>query len=362
MKERRTAMKSIKNRFRSYHIGMPPGTLLAAADRGHIEVKKSYFEFSRDTFEERELAPDELPPALEGRRSVTWLNYSGINDSELLEQLGEKLRIHPLALEDIQNLDHRPKIEEFDSYLHIIFKMLRWEDETESIDTEQVSVLLGRDYVVTFQEREGDVFDPIRERIRKGTGRVRKSGADYLAYALIDTVIDNYYLIVEQIEEKIETMEEAIHEGNQDFDTKRLHHFKRQAILLRRAVWPLREMIANCLRDDYPLIGKKTKPFLKDVYDHVLQAADSIELIRELLVSLTDAYNARISNSTNSVMSILTIIATIFIPLTFIAGIYGMNFTYMPELTWRWGYFTVLGVMAIVGLLMYLLFKRRKWL
>lgn len=355
-------MKRKRARFQTQHIGLPPGTLLPQGDRTNEPVDKTYFTFNQADFTERGLDYDELPDDLTNRRVVSWLNYSGIHDSILLEQLSGKLQVHSLALEDIQNLEHRPKIEEFGSLLLIIFKMLRWDEESSSIDSEQVSLLLGKEFVVTFQERGGDVFDPIRERIRKGTGRIRKSGADYLAYTMIDTVIDNYYLIVERVEEKIEELEEAIHEESREFEITRLHHFKRQAIALRRAVWPLREMISTCIRDEYQLIDKKTKLFLKDVYDHVLQVADSVEIIRELLLSLTDSYNSRISNSTNSVMSILTVIATIFIPLTFIAGIYGMNFSYMPELNWRWGYFAVLGVMGVVGVLMFFLFKKRKWL
>lgn len=381
-------MKEKKNRRRgnteSYtsvskrqNIGLPPGTLVdGTAEREHYVAINSFL-FSSNSYSEQEVSRDDLIRHLtdhpehpwtdmlssqSGTSEVAWVNIIGLHDKNLLEALGFHLKIHPLVLEDIQNVGHRPKIEDYGSYVMIIFKMLHWNQDSRSLHTEQVSLILGRDYVITFQEHEGDVFDSIRERIRSGTGRVRKSGADYLAYALIDTIIDNYFFIIENIEEEVENIEYQIIEEAHGGGTPMVYQLKKQLVILRKAIWPLREMLYESLREEYSLIGADTKLFLKDAFDHIVQVIDSNEVLRDILKSAEESYHAQMSNSTNAVMKVLTIIATIFMPLTFIAGIYGMNFHFIPELQWKWGYFAVLGIMVIVAGSMIVFFRRRNWL
>ncbi len=346
------------------HIGEPPGTLRDAAE-GMAAVKNipgRYFRYNADSYTDQTMEKAGLPAGFGKGDEVSWLDISGIDDSDLLRRIGEALSIHPLILEDIQNIDHRPKIETFEDYILIIFKMLQWDRDSGSVITEQVSLILGSNYVLTFQQRPGDVFGPVRDRIRTAKGRVRRSAAGYLAYALLDIVTDRYFSLIEGLEDKMETIEDAIEENIKSFDYGEIKELRRELIRVRRAVWPLREVLSGCLADDYAHFDAETKVFLKDVVDHVIHVTDSIELLRELVATVSDSYHANLNTSMNSVMKVLTVIATIFIPLTFLAGIYGMNFRFMPELQWRWGYFTVIGIMVIIGLSMFLYFKKKKWL
>jgi magnesium transporter len=349
-------------RKREQKIGLPPGSLIHIGERKAERVRISLIDFSATSLEEKEVARiEECYPALE-RDTVSWINIDGLHQVDLLEQVGTRFQIHPLVLEDILTTDHRPKLEDYDSYLFLVLKMLFFDGTTREVRAEQVSLILGPDYVLSFQEQRGDVFEAVRERIRNNKGRIRKSGADYLAYALLDAIVDSYYGILEQISDQIEYLEEELVVDPTSSTLNKIHHFKREMILLRKSVWPLRELISALQREGTPLVQKSTGIFLRDVYDNTVQVVDTVETFRDIISGMLDLYLSSMSNRMNEIMKVLTIIATIFIPLTFIAGVYGMNFSYMPELKWRWGYFAVLGVMLVIagGLLWF--FRRKKWL
>ena len=295
--------------------------------------------------------------------SVTWIDIEGLQDIPLLERLGESYGLHPLILEDILNTDQRPKSDDMDSYIYVVLKMLDYDPNSPEIISEQVSIVFGRNYVISLQEgREGDLFDPLRERIRTGKGRIRKQGPDYLAYSLLDTIIDRYFLILEKFAEQIETLEEKLISDPGPETLRQIHHLKKEMISLRKSAWPLRELVYSLEKSDSDLIRPETKIFLRDIYDHAVHIIDSIETYREMLSSMLDIYLSSVSNRMNQVMKVLTIIATIFMPLTFLAGVYGMNFKFMPELGWRWGYPLVMLIMLGVGAVMLYFFKKKNWL
>ena len=347
---------------RSTKAGLPPGTLIHIGEKKTEEIKITIMDYDESQFQEKEAKSfDECFP-YKGRPTVTWINIDGIHQVETLEKLGECFGLHPLTLEDILNTDQRPKMEDFGDYMYIVLKMFSYEDKTNEILIEQVSLILGPNFVLSFQEDVGDVFDPIRERIRNGKGKIRKMGADYLVYALLDAIVDNYFIILENIGEQIEFIEEklVINPASETLHT--IHNLKREMLFLRKSVWPLREVISGMERGESSLIKGTTKIYLRDVYDHNIQIIDTIETLRDMLSGMLDIYLTSISNRLNAVMKVLTIIATIFMPLTFLAGIYGMNFKYMPELEWKWGYPLILLVMSTIGISMLFYFKRKKWL
>ncbi len=345
-------------------VGASPGTLVHVGERKVDATGIRIIDYDAERLEDHRIRPDEVSQCREikARPTVSWVNVDGIHQVEVIEAFGQCFDLHPLVLEDILNTEHRPKIEDYGDYLFIVLKMLQFDPEGDDIRTEQVSLILGKNFVLSFQEKEGDVFDGVRERIRNHKGRIRGKGADYLAYALLDSIVDSYYGILEKIGDRIEALEEEVIAAPSPASQKTIHHFKREMILLRKAVWPLREVIGGLQRDDSPLIGKATAVFLRDVYDHTIQVIDTVETLRDIITGLLDLYLSSLSNRMNEVMKVLTIIATIFIPLSFMAGVYGMNFEYMPELKWRWSYFVLWGAMLAVagGLLTF--FRRKKWL
>ena len=294
--------------------------------------------------------------------TVTWININGLHQLDIIEKIGEHFNVHPLVLEDIVNTGQRPKIEDFVDYIFVTLKMLRYSDEEKETKAEQVSLILGSNFVISFQENEGDVFDPIRQRIEADKGRIRKMGADYLAYALMDAIVDNYFTILEKLGDRIEDFEEELVVNPKPETLQAIHHLKREMIFLRKSVWPLREVINRLERWESSLINKSTAIYFRDVYDHTIQVIDSVETFRDMLSGMLDIYLSSISNRMNEVMKVLTIIATIFIPLTFIAGVYGMNFRFMPELEMPIGYPVILLVMLFIGILMFAYFRKKKWL
>jgi magnesium transporter len=349
-------------RKRSKKVGLPPGTLVSLGEEKAEKIGISLIDYDEANFEEKEIKGVEECFPFKNKPTVTWINIDGIHDIEIIEKIGKHFDLHPLTLENILNTEQRPKIEDFDDYIFIALKMLYHDEKEGEIQTEQVSLILGSNFVISFQEREGDVFNPVRERIRTGKGRIRKMGADYLAYALIDTIVDNYFIIPEKLGERIESIEEELVANPTPETLQAIHTLKRKLIFLRKSLWPLREVISGLQRTESTLIHESTDIYLRDVYDHTIQVIDTIETSRDILSGMLDIYLSSISNRMNQVMKVLTIIATIFIPLTFIAGIYGMNFVYMPELGSPWGYPVVLLVMAGIGILMLVYFKRKKWL
>lgn len=347
--------------IRTRKIGLPPGTLVTADDDQVYTSKITAFRHTPDQYEEKEISVDDIK-AYDAYDGITWLNIDGLHTIDLIKTIGTVYGIHDLVLEDILNTAQRPKIDEHDAFFFIVLKMIYTTEDHTDIETEQVSLILKKGIVISFQEKEGDVFTGIRDRIRKGKGRIRTMGADYLVYALMDAIIDNYFIIMEQMGEEIETLENEVIENPQTETAAKIHALRRKVILLRRSIWPLREVINGFLRSEGDLIENTTTPFLRDLYDHTIQVVETIETFRDVLSGMLDLYLSSVSNRMNEIMKILTIISTLFIPLGFLAGIYGMNFKYMPELDLRWGYPALLIVMvSIIGGFL-LFFKRKKWI
>ncbi len=325
-------------------------------------MRITIIDYDKTQFQKKEAKRVEECFPFKDKPTVTWINIDGIHQVDIIEKIGNHFNIHPLVLEDIVNTGQRPKMEDFVDYIFIVLKMLYYDEKANETKAEQISLILGSNFVVSFQESKGDVFDPIRDRIRSDRGRVRKMGADYLAYALIDAIVDNYFTILEKLGEKIEGIEDELVTNPASETLQTIHSLKKEMIILRKSVWPLREVISRLERWESPLIKKSLEIYLRDVYDHTIQVIDAIETFRDMLSGMLDIYLSSVSNRMNEVMKVLTIIATIFIPLTLIAGIYGMNFRYMPELESRWSYPIVYLIMFAVGVLMVIYFRRKKWL
>jgi magnesium transporter len=346
----------------SKKAGLSPGTLVHIGEKKTEEVNISVMDYDESQIQEKDPATvGECLPFKE-KPTVTWVNVTGIHDITVIEEFGKALNIHPLLLEDIVHPDQRPKLEDYDDYLFLVLRMLRYDEAKEELLSEQVSLILGPNFVITFQEREGDVFDAVRARIRNGKGKIRKMGCDYLTYALIDSVVDHYFLVLEKYGEKIEILQEEVLSQPTPETLQMIQVTKRDMIFLRKSVWPLREAINALQRGESSLVTDDVSVYLRDVYDHTIQVIDTIETFRDMLSGTLDVYLSSVSNKMNEVMKVLTIIATIFMPMTFIAGIYGMNFKYMPELDWHWAYPVIWAVIIVLGVLMLMGFKRKKWL
>lgn len=346
----------------SKKAGLPPGSLIHIGDAKKEDVKITLIDFDETSFEEKQAASARECFEFKEKPTVTWINVDGVHAPEIIEKLGECYGIHPLVQEDILNTGQRPKAEDYSGHLFVVLNMLRFDDHAQETRAEQVSLILGPNFVISFQEQEGDVFDAVRERLRTAKGRIRKMGADYLAYALLDAVVDNYFVILEKLSEKVEVMEEELVSNPTPATMQTIHSLKREMIFLRKSVWPLREVVSLLQRGETPLVKESTHVYLRDVYDHTIQVIDTVETLRDMISGMLDIYLSSVSNRMNEVMKVLTIIATIFIPLTFIAGIYGMNFEHMPELKWAWAYPFVWFVMVAVAVLMLIFFRKRRWL
>jgi magnesium transporter len=347
---------------RSVKSGLPPGTLIHIGEKSDREIKITVIDYSEALYEEKEIKALKECFYHTDPSIISWINVEGLHEIEVIQRVGECEGLHPLVLEDILNTDQRPKLEDFGEYLYIVLKMLRKGEGTD-IATEQVSLILGVNFVISFQEGiKGDVFDPIRERIRNGKGKLRSMGADYLAYSLMDAIVDNYFVVLEVTEERIELLEEEVMVSPSAETVRKLHKLKRDMIFLRKSVWPLREVLAAMTRRESKLISDQVALYLRDVYDHVIQVIDIIEVSRDILSGMLDIYLSSMSNRLNEVMKFLTMIGTIFMPLTFLVGVYGMNFKYLPELEWHYGYCAVWIFMVALSVAMILYFKRKRWL
>lgn len=340
--------------------GAPPGTMLYTGESRTDRIRITLIEYNETEFFEQEFY--DLSDCLTYVKPelVKWINVEGLNHPEVIEKIGSIYNIHPLTMEDVVHVDQRPKFEEYDNYVVSIMKMIRYTTEVES---EQLAIILLENMVITFQEPEGgDAFDIIRNRLRACKGRVRKLGADYLAYALIDAVVDLYFVAIEKIGDKVEDIEEEIISDSGKKSLMELYHLKREMIYLRKQVWPMRDLINNMIRSETTLINPSSDLYLRDLSDHVSRIIDTVETYRDLLSGIMDIYLSTNANRMNEVMKVLTIMSSIFIPVTFIAGVYGMNFDNMPELHTQNGYFITCGVMlaTIIGLSIY--FKTKKWL
>ena len=345
--------------------GTPPGTLTPMEDRPPEKATIRVFDYTEDHLEERTVERvEECFPYVQ-TDTITWIDVDRIGDVDVVRTLGEHFNLHPLALEDVLHVPQRPKMETYENHLFIVTRMISFKEE---LDSEQVSMFLGKNYLITFQERPGDCFDPIRDRIRRARGIIRRRRAGYLAYALLDALVDGYFPVLEVMGERIEALEDEVVESPSPATLQRIHEVKGDLLGLRRSMWPQRDAVNALLREETPLIAEETRPYLRDCYDHTVQVMDVVESYREVASGLMDVYLSSLSHRMNEVMHTLTLVATIFIPLTFIAGIYGMNFNpeasrwNLPELNWAWGYPAVWGVMLLVAAGMLTYFRRKRWL
>lgn len=343
-------------------VGLPPGTFLHVGEKKMEKVVITVLDYSETAYEFKEVDKVEDVFPYRENANVSWINIYGLHEPEVLEKIGAHFGIHQLILEDIANTTHRPKLEVYDDFIFIVMKMIWFDKESSELVAEQISLIYGKNFVLCFQERKGDVFQSIRDRIKTNQTRIRRSRADYLLYRIMDIVVDNYFLVLERMGDQIESLDEEVISNSDKETIQNIYVLKRQLIFLRKSIWPLREVVSSIAREENSLFKKSTLPFLRDLYDHTIQVIDTLETYRDLVSGLIDMYMTNVSNKMNEVMKVLTIIATIFIPLTFLAGIYGMNFEFMPELRWHYSYPILLLSMLIILLGMLLFFKRRRWL
>lgn len=346
----------------SKKAGQSPGTLVHVGEQKIETTRITLMSYDQNRLEEKDLKRIEESFAFKDTPPVSWINIDGLHEVEVIEKIGTHFGLHPLTMEDIVNTGQRPKVEDSEEYIYLVFKMLKFDENTSHLSSEQVSLILGPHYLISFQETEGDVFNFVRERIRKGRVRIRNSGPDYLAYALIDAVVDHYFLILEKMGEKIERLEEQLHEKPTPEILQGIHDLRREMIYFRKQAWPIREVLNTWQKMESSIFDEANKAFIRDVYDHTIQVIDTIESFRDIISGMMDLYMSTVSNKMNEVMKVLTIMATIFIPLTFVAGIYGMNFKYMPELEWKWSYPVLWILLVVIFLGMMIYFKRKKWL
>ena len=342
--------------------GLPPGTLVHVGEVLATETRVSVFDYTRERSTEHIANSIDDITRYRDTESVTWVDVEGLIDVALIETIGRQFDIHPLVLEDILNTNQRPKFEEYDDYLFLVFKVIYPSGDDVSVNYEQVSILILNDYVFTFKEKQDDVFEPIKTRLRNNKGRFKSLGADYLAYAILDTVVDLYLSLQDYLDEIIESVEDDLLINPDTGTLATIQRIRRELIFIRKSSTPLRELLSGIMRSDSLLIGDSTLIYYRDVYDHVLRVTDAIDTYRDMMTGLLDIYNSTISNRMNEVMKVLTVFASIFIPLTFITGIYGMNFEYMPELRWHWSYPVLWVSFVLIPLILLVYFKRKKWL
>jgi len=348
-------------KMRSKKAGLAPGTLVHVGRAYAEKPKITIFRYTEAFVTEKEVGSAAEIRDEKAQPGIIWVNVDGLQDVQLLAEIGSLFGLHPLVMEDILNTDQRSKMEDFTDYIYVVLKNF-YNHVDEEIHQEQVSVVFGKKFVLSFTERKSEIFEPVRQRVRSGRGRFHKAGPDLLAHHLIDNIVDQYFVVLEDIEEKIEDLEEALIRQTAASGLQSVHDLKRKLIFLRKSLWPLRETISSLQRSDSPLIDESNIIYFKDIFDHIIAVIDTVDTFRDILAGMLDVYLSSTSMRQSEVMKVLTIIATIFMPLTFLAGVYGMNFINMPELKWHWGYFALWGVMLLIVLLMVLFFRKKKWL
>jgi magnesium transporter len=342
--------------------GLSPGTLVYVGDKTAEATRISVVDFTNDSIEEMSDVPiDDLQTFLK-RDSITWITVSGIQDVDAIEDIGRLCGLHPLILEDVVNTNHRPKMDAFDDYFFLILKLPLLDSSDGSLALEHICMVVGKGFIISFEEMEGEIFTPIRDRLWHSKGRIRRYGADYLAYALLDMVVDHYFEVLEEVGEEIETIQESVLNHPEPGILSEIQNLRHKLILLRKSIWPQREVLSSLLRGESEIIDEKILLYYQDVYDHVIQVADTVETNRDQMSGILDIYISSVSIKMNEVMKVLTIIATLFIPLTFLAGVYGMNFKYMPELEWHYSYPLFWGMVLACLCAMLIWFKRKRWL
>ena len=355
-------MKKQARKLRSQKVGMAPGTLVHVGERRTDRPDITLIEFDADTLQEKRFKSVVESRAHSRGQGILWLNVHGLHEPDIMAEIGHRFALHPLVLEDILNTDQRPKVDDYGDYLYIVARIFDYDAVSGSIGSDQVSIVLGADFVLTFQERPTGTFDPLRERLRGDKGQIRKLGADYLAYSLLDTLIDRYFVVLEQMTERTEALEDRLLLQATPALLKEIHEIKREAMTLRRAIWPLREVINSLTRADQRFFKPATQPYLRDIYDHTVHVIESLEGIRDLIAGMLDIYLSSISNRVNLEVRILTVITTLFMPAALIASIFGMNFKAMPLLDDSGGFLISLSMMAAIAVVMATVFWRRRWL
>lgn len=341
--------------------GAPPGTIMHLGEHRTYRVKITQANYDENNyFEKQDISLAELFKPTP-RYNVEWVNFDGIHDVDMIERIGTHYSINMLVLEDIVNSSQRPKFEDYDDYVYIVLRLLTHDETKNETESEQVSIILNHERILTFQEKESDDFESIRDRIKRKKGKLHKMGPDFLCYSIIDYIIDNYFIVLEKIGERIDLLEEEVLGDTEENTIQKLHSLKRDTLAIRKSLWPIRDILGFMLKPDNTIISDSTRLFLRDAYDHTVEAIETVEVYRDFISGLLDINLSRMSNRMNEVMKVLTLISTIFIPLTFIAGVYGMNFRVMPELEWRFGYYGVIMIMLCVAVIMLIYFKKKKW-
>jgi magnesium transporter len=352
------ASRVVKKRGKK--AGTPPGSPVHTGPQRVERMTMSMIRYGPNGFEERQIdSPDQCFPA--SGDSITWLNIDGLHDTEMLATIARCAGLHPLVVEDIVSIGQRPKQEEYEHQHFIVLRMLLFNERKLQVEEDQISIILGPNYVLSFQEAPGDVWDPVRNRIRTGKGQIRQKGADYLAYALMDAIVDEYFDVVETVGDLMDRVETAVIDRADRETIVRIHHLKGELLVLRKAVWPLRDLFNALIRDESRLITAETRLFLRDAYDHAVQVIDTVETMRDVTASLIDLYLSSTSIKMNEIMKVLTVIGTLFIPLTFLVGVYGMNFDWFPELHWKYSYPVLWAIMIATVVSMLVFFRRRGW-
>lgn len=342
--------------------GLSPGTVIHVGDKPEKKPRIRLVQYSENSLETRLDVPLAACPLHQDLRAGTWLHIEGLHDTTLITEFGNRYALHPLVLEDLVNTGHQPKLEDLEDYLFIIIKAFDYDDLNQEVIPIQVNLLFNKEVVFSFQEGDRYLFASVDRRIQNNKGRIRRKKGDYLAYVLLDTIVDNYFEIFEKIGDRIETLEEEVLDNDHPASMHKIHALKREVAVMKKSIWPLRELLTRLLNVDPQFREPENEKYFRDLHDHITQLTEVIEVFRETLSGIRDLYLAMVSNKMNEIMKVLTIIATIFIPLTFIAGVYGMNFKYMPELEWRWGYFGIMALMLSCAIGMGLYFRNKKWL
>ena len=346
---------------RSTKAGLPPGSLIYTGEKKDEKIQIKLFKYSEDRFEEKVIGLNDVSLLKPEESTVHWINVEGIHDTKTVEKIGSCFGIHPLVLEDILNTGQRPKIENYEGYTYIVVKMLFYDNKLGEFTTEQESFILGENYVISFSEGKVKIYNTVCEGIRQGAGRIRKMGADYLVYNLLDVIVDNYFVVLEELSEKIEDTEDELVSNPSKSTLQVINKLKKQMLFLHKSVWPLREVVSFLERSETTLVGESVDIYIRDLYDHVIQVMDTTETLRDILSSMLDMYLSSVSNKMNEIMKVLTIISTVFIPLSFIVGLYGMNLKNMPEYDWPWMYPVVWVIMISIATSMLIFFKKKKW-
>jgi len=362
MKNPHTKKRSTRKKKVSQKTGLPPGSMIFIGDKHEEAPELTIIDYDSSKFETNANATVQDAMARKDAAPVSWINIDQLHDVELMEKLGNHYEIHPLLMEDILNTDLRPKVEDEDDYVMLSLKMLNYSEQHDSLTTDQISLILGKSYVISFKEKPDTVFEPVINRLSSSKGTIRSRGADYLFYALTDVIIDNYFTIIENIGNDLEKLEDRIFNQPGEDALQEIHRLKGDLLQIRRITYPIRESMRKLENDDIELIEDKTRKYFTDIYEHITQIIETIESYRETVSGLKDLYLSSISFRMNKVMQVLTIIATIFIPLTFLVGVYGMNFDNMPELHWKYAYFILWGIMISIVVILAFFFKKKKWI